>query len=368
MAPPASTAEPRPPTTLSARSCARRAAGPHPCVGLRVGLLLVTGAGALAGCANLKRDAYPGSFHAAMLNDRREDLFVRPRGLDTPSSYADLEGAATVPPRPASEGKALRLAPAGVATLVPPPAAEPRVPSWEPPRRTPGKRPGRERGSLAVAAPPVADLSVVPPLPSDEPRHRVAPELWARWLRHGENPTLRRQRIASFAASLVGARKIVANGRRYAANCSDFVRAVYSIEGVDLYHWPSRPRGFGGVRSLYGLSQQSGGLHFRKIPEVGDLVFFHHTYDSNKNNQIDDFLSHVGVVEKLDGDGTVTYVDRSGGRVRRGQLNLHRPNLWRDPHSLKRLNSYLRGRKKTDPAGTRYLAGDLFAGFGTLLR
>ena len=146
------------------------------------------------------------------------------------------------------------------------------------------------------------------------------------------------------------------------------MRAVYSIEGVDLYHWPSRPRGFGGVRSLYGLSQQSGGLHFRKIPEVGDLVFFHHTYDSNKNNQIDDFLSHVGVVEKLDGDGTVTYVDRSGGRVRRGQLNLHRPNLWRDPHSLKRLNSYLRGRKKTDPAGTRYLAGDLFAGFGTLLR
>lgn len=179
---------------------------------------------------------------------------------------------------------------------------------------------------------------------------------------------MRRERIAAFAASLVGARRIVANGRRYAANCSDFVRAVYSIEGVDLYKWPRRPRGFSGVRGMYGLSRMTHGLHFRKRPQVGDLVFFHHTYDFNRNKQIDDFLSHVGVVEKVDADGTVHYIDRSSGRIKRNRMHVGRPHLWRDPVTHKVLNSYLRSRRRADPPGTRYLSGDLFAGFGTLIR
>jgi cyanophycinase-like exopeptidase len=76
----------------------------------------------------------------------------------------------------------------------------------------------------------------------------------------------------------------------------------------------------------------------------------------------------VGVVEKVDGDGTVQFVDRSSGRIRRSQLNLRRAHLWRDPQTLKRLNSHLRGRRRSDPLGTPRLTGELFAGFGTLLR
>jgi hypothetical protein len=215
---------------------------------------------------------------------------------------------------------------------------------------------------------PVARAAVPPLAEPDPPRARPATAALASWLRHGEAPAMRRARLAAFAASLVGLRRVVVNGRRYAANCSDFVRAVYSIEGVDLYHWPGRPRGAGGVRSLYALAKAAGGLHFRRRPEPADLVFFHHTYDFNRNGRIDDFLSHVGIVEKVDGDGTVHYVDRSSGRVRRGRLNLIRPYLWRDPQSLKRLNSPLRRRHHADPPGTRYLSGELHAGFGTLVR
>jgi hypothetical protein len=318
-----------------------------------------------------KRDPHPPTFRAGHLNDRRADLFDRPPGIDTPSAFA----SASSPPRSLRAGEPRLVGP--IVRVVPNPRAE--VPPWSPPATSFARAPlpaagftapGSGAAVLPPAPPPIQDEPPsAQPLPDvREPRNVVAPSALASWLRHGENPTLRRQRIAAFAASLVGSRRVVVNGRRYANNCSDFVRAVYAIEGIDLYRWPSRPKGFSGVRGVYGLARLTGALHFRPKPEMGDVVFFHHTYDFNRNRRIDDYLSHIGVVERVDPDGTVHYIDRSGGRVRRGKMNVRRPHLWRDPHSLKLLNSYLRRRKKIDPPGTRYLAGDLFAGFGTLIR
>ena len=329
-------------------------------------------AGTALSCASLQRDKFPGSFRAGVLNDRRDDLFERPRAVDTPTAQSRRLASAAparVPP----------LAPSSLTTASVTTGPQPQVPPWSPaasggdPRRSRllrGSPASRSTAlALAVTTKPV-DGPRVPALSGRdaEPRRRVAPTVLATWLRHGENPAMRKARIVQFAGSLVGARRVVAGGRRYASNCSDFVRAVFSIEGVDLYHWPTRARGFAGVRGMYGLSHVTSGLHFKKTPEPGDLVFFHHTYDFNRNQRIDDFLSHVGVVEKMDGDGTVHYIDYSGGRVRRGRLNLRMPYRWRDPQSLKQMNSYLRRRKKSDPPGTSYLAGDLFAGFGTLIR
>jgi hypothetical protein len=297
------------------------------------------------GCT-MARDRFPGSFRSGALNDTHEDLYDRAIPRFTPSAAAEVPSLppppAEVPPLPRAEVPPLPAA--GPAEVPPLPTAAAAVPPPPAPRR---KDPEPEIPALSASPSPV---------------------LLSRWLRHGEPAEMRRTRIAAFAASLLGLRKVIVQGRRFASNCSDFVRAVYSIEGIDLYHWPTRPRGFGGVRSLYALAKSSGGLHFSRSPRAGDLVYFHHTYDFNRNQKVDDYLSHVGVVEKVDGDGTVHYIDYSARRVRRNQMNLRRPHHWKDPQTLKRLNSYVRGRKRTDPAGTEYLAGELFAGFGTLLR
>jgi hypothetical protein len=311
-----------------------------------------------AGCGQMARDKFPGLFKHALLNGKREDLYERYIPRPTPTQEAVAAAATGAPPPTAIPAP---LPPSGPAVVPPlPPGTAPAVPPLPPAlARVPPLPP-----SPAARPPPIDAL--VPPL--SEPGARPAPVRLGAWLRHGEAPEVRRRRVAEFAASLVGLRRVVVGGKRYPANCSDFVRAVYSIEGVDLYKWPGRPAGHWGVRSLYALAKASGGLHFLRSPEVGDLVFFHHTYDFNRNGRVDDFLSHVGIVERADRDGTIHYIDRSSGRIKRNRMNLRRPHLVRDPMTLKRLNSHVRGRRRGDPVGTRYLAGELFAGFGTLLR
>src|SRR5258706_528179 len=186
-------------------------------------------------CVKLQRDKFPGSFTVGRLNDRRQDLFERPRGIDTPTTDDARSAEARVPPLPPPPGGV------GVAPVASAPSTA-SVPPWSPPNRD---LPRAQAPQAVAAVAPVAPAPRVPPL-------------------------------------------------------------------------------------------------------ARDVVFFPHTYDFNRNQRIDDFLSHVAVVEKLDGDGTVHYVDYSGGRVRRGRLNINMPYRWRDPNTLKTLNSYLRRRNKSD--------------------
>lgn len=89
-------------------------------------------------------------------------------------------------------------------------------------------------------------------------------------------------------------------------------------------------------------------------------MVFDQSRDANGNHRLDDPRSDVGVVIARRG-ARIAFVYLSGERVREGVLDLRRRGVRRRRGRL--LNSYVRIKTPRDAARTRYLAGELLAGF-----
>lgn len=176
----------------------------------------------------------------------------------------------------------------------------------------------------------------------------------------------RHQAVAKTAASLVGARTVEVNGRRIAYDCAGVTRAIYLKHGIDLYESKEESRQANGVRLIYHHVQQHGRIHQGPVVRPGDLVFFDNTWDYNGDGAVNDPLTHVGVVERVETDGTVLFISRVAGAVERYRMNLVHPHVHRTDDG-RILNDYLRRKKWRDQDGTPYLTGELFAAFGTRL-
>jgi len=175
-------------------------------------------------------------------------------------------------------------------------------------------------------------------------------------------------RLASRAASYVGEKgPFRSAGERFADDCSGFTAAVYAAEGIPLRQLSARaaPRETSGVAAAYQAARSYGVVFGGggEWPRPGDLVFFHDTYDRNRNGAVDDAFTHLGVVERVDA-GTVTFVHRGGHAVARGVLTLDRADQPSDGDG-RPLNSTLRD-KRPRLAGEPVLAGQLFQGFGRI--
>lgn len=144
---------------------------------------------------------------------------------------------------------------------------------------------------------------------------------------------------------------------RFRDDCSGLVMAILDRAGAPVV---------GNTASLYATAESLGALHHRKRPAVGDLVFFDHTYDRNRNGRVDDPLSHVGVVNAVTSDGTITVVHRSSSRGRTTLvMNLHHPHDTHGPDG-QRYNDFLRARRRSDGPRVRHLAGELWRAFATV--
>ena len=135
-------------------------------------------------------------------------------------------------------------------------------------------------------------------------------------------------------------------------DCVGLVRAVYEDSGIELMG--SGVRGDNGVTAMWRLAFERSALH-NEPPQPGDLVFFRETYDRNRDGKHNDGLTHVGVVESVDASGTVSFVHRVHGGVKRAKLNVTAPND-------RKRNDYLRPAKKDSPA---LLTGELFVTFAS---
>lgn len=142
-------------------------------------------------------------------------------------------------------------------------------------------------------------------------------------------------------------------------DCSGLANLAYRKRGLSLMPERTQP-GEGGVAAIYRKAQALGALH--ETPRPGDLVFFRDTYDRNRDGRRNDGLTHIGVVERVAEDGTVTFVHRSGGGVKRSKLNLSQPGVRRDAQG-RVLNDYLRRPEKVVRPR---LAGELCMGFATV--
>ena len=173
-----------------------------------------------------------------------------------------------------------------------------------------------------------------------------------------------RTAIVRTATQLIGARTIDVNGRRIAYDCAGVTRAIFLKHGIDLYSGkPSDPH-TNGVHLIHAHIRQQGTFHQGPVVHPGDLVFFDNTWDYNGDGEVNDPLTHVGIVERQEPDGTVIFISRVAGAVERYHMNLALPHV-HETADGRILNDYLRRKDVIDPANTGYLTGELFAVFGT---
>ena len=179
--------------------------------------------------------------------------------------------------------------------------------------------------------------------------------------------TPRQKALAQAAIGFLGKSRVEVNGRRFTFDCSGLARGVYGTQGIDLYDGLGELDGGNGVGRIYGHVVRYGRIHYGPTVHPGDLVFFHNTWDFNRDDRFNDPLTHVGVVERVESDGTVVFVSQVSGGIERYRMNLKTPDTHRTTDG-RVLNDFMRRKEFRDPEATQYLTGQLFAAFGTLIR
>jgi probable lipoprotein NlpC len=173
--------------------------------------------------------------------------------------------------------------------------------------------------------------------------------------------------LAHTAVGLLGRPRVEVGGRVYTPDCAGLVRGVYATQRVDLYDGLGELDGGNGVGRIYTHVVEHGRIHYGPTVYPGDLVFFHNTWDFNRDSLPNDPLTHVGVVEKVERDGTVLFVSWVSAGVERYRMNLRQPDIHKTADG-RVLNDYIRRKGQGDHPAIRYLTGQLFAAFGTVLR
>ena len=173
--------------------------------------------------------------------------------------------------------------------------------------------------------------------------------------------------LARTAVGLVGRSRVEVEGRRYTSDCSGLVRGVYATQHVDLYDGLGELDGGNGVGRIYTHAVEHGRIHYGPTVYPGDLVFFHNTWDFNRDGSPNDPLTHVGIVETVERDGTVIFVSWVSAGVERYRMNLRQPGIHKTAEG-RVLNDHMRRKGAGDHQATRYLTGQLFAAFGTVVR
>jgi hypothetical protein len=167
-----------------------------------------------------------------------------------------------------------------------------------------------------------------------------------------------RQAIADYAASLAGTSNLRPVNQNFKNDCSGFVNGVYAMMGRKiLYTKVRKDRSLS--ESLFLTLEDRGQTFTDGRPNVADAVFFSNTYQTPYNS-----ITHVGLVEKVGDDGTVTILHYASGKVGRISMNLRHPDTHKNPDG-RVINDYVR----KDPGGgsrKQYLAGALFHSFGDL--
>lgn len=177
-----------------------------------------------------------------------------------------------------------------------------------------------------------------------------------------------RQKLVATARSLVDTRwnnGDVFNGKSFLYDCQGTVARIYWAQGIDLtrnYALPEYQHMRGGVPRIYATYKADGKVHFNKVPKPADLVFFDNTWDDNGNGRMDDPFTHIGMVETVDADGTVSVIHHCSKGIKVYKMNLSKPTVYQDD-SGKVLNNFIRRQSSDDPPGTSYVLGNYFSGF-----
>ncbi len=171
-------------------------------------------------------------------------------------------------------------------------------------------------------------------------------------------------KLVEGAHSVRGRSQLDIGGRRFNADCTGTVLAIYWYAGIDLSSPLADYRG-NGVTRLYRFLEEKRALHNTRRPEPGDIIFWDNTYDRNDDGRPNDYLTHTGMVVEVERDGTVHYVHHN---YRKGvvfaRMNLYKPGVYTEKVNgqQKLVNSPMRMRGS--PNYDKWLASQLTRSFG----
>jgi len=146
------------------------------------------------------------------------------------------------------------------------------------------------------------------------------------------------RRAVETAESLVGKKTVVVDGRDYGSDCSALVRAAFEHAGHPF------PPGARDARSLHAVAERRGSIHSGLRCAPGDVMFLADRPGGSPE--------HVGLVSRVDPDGTATVLYRLARGVVRVHVNLGYPTRIADPSTGRRLNDTLVVGSTAMPAGS----------------
>jgi hypothetical protein len=114
----------------------------------------------------------------------------------------------------------------------------------------------------------------------------------------------------------------------------------------------------GSARALWGYMRLSHRIVDAADARPGDILFFD---THSRQDQEPACADHAGIVEQVDPDGRITFIEARGGEIRRSYLHPDLPLRRRDERG-EILNTFLRAKTISDPDGTRYFAGEMLCG------
>ena len=163
-------------------------------------------------------------------------------------------------------------------------------------------------------------------------------------------------RTRRFPASVFQSSRVEAKGARRAAHHAHGDESAALVERA-LHAEGLRFGTDGSVRALWGYMRTAHEVVSPTEARAGDVVFF----DTHGDDEAPSCADHAGIVESVDGDGRVGFVEARGGEVRHSFVDPSRPTLRRDERG-QILNSFLRPKLISDPPESRYFAGEMLCG------
>jgi hypothetical protein len=168
----------------------------------------------------------------------------------------------------------------------------------------------------------------------------------------GSAASTRRLPASVFAAARIEARRDrpAGPGRGRGDEGSEFVQQALHRAGL---HFGTD----GSTRALWGYLRTSQRMVAPAEARPGDVLFFDVWGTAAEPACAD----HAGIVESVDRDGRIGFIELRGGRVRRSFVEPGRPTVRRDPGG-RVLNTFLRPKLVGEPPGARHFAGEMICG------
>jgi len=160
--------------------------------------------------------------------------------------------------------------------------------------------------------------------------------------------------------------------RVFAAARADIARAARpDDEGAAFVARALRDGGLrfgtdGSTRALWEYLRLAHGTVAPAEAHAGDVLFFD-TRAGDAAPDCDDVTDHAGIVEGVEPDGRILFVEARGGELRRSAVDPSHPTLRRNARG-DIANSFLRAKQVSDPPNARYFAGEMLCGVARVAR